>query len=139
MVAGIACVPRLRQSAGRPRITPAGVLQPRPGRSDLRPLPAHVGRGQQLGVEPGIQGNRPADRARRPSTSSGMDDPARFAPPGALAGARAVESVLFGIQPADPFTFATTAALLAAIGAAAAFLLARRASRLDPSQVLRNE
>jgi DNA repair protein RecO (recombination protein O) len=59
--------------------------------------------------------------------------------PAALAGARAVESVLFGIQPADPFTFATTAALLAVIGAAAAFLLARRASRLDPSQVLRNE
>src|SRR5664279_2333637 len=50
--------------------------------------------------------------------------------PAALAGARAVESVLFGIRPADPFTFATTAALLAAI---------RRASRLDPSQVLRNE
>ena len=59
--------------------------------------------------------------------------------PAALAGARAVESVLFGIQPADPFTFASTAALLAAIGAAAAFLPARRASRLDPSQVLRNE
>src|ERR1039458_966267 len=59
--------------------------------------------------------------------------------PAALAGARAVESVLFGIQPADPFTFAATAALLAAIGAAAAFLPARRASRLDPSQVLRNE
>jgi predicted permease len=59
--------------------------------------------------------------------------------PAALAGARAVESVLFGIRPADPFTFATTAALLAAIGAAAAFLPARRASRLDPSQVLRNE
>jgi len=50
-----------------------------------------------------------------------------------------VQSVLFGIQPADPLTFATTAALLAAIGAAAAFLPARRASRLDPSQVLRNE
>ena len=59
--------------------------------------------------------------------------------PAALAGARAVQSVLFGIQPADPFTFATTAALLAAIAGAAAFLPARRASRLDPSQVLRNE
>jgi predicted permease len=59
--------------------------------------------------------------------------------PAALAGARAVESVLFGIRPADPFTFATTTALLAAIGGAAAFLPARRASRLDPSQVLRNE
>jgi predicted permease len=62
-----------------------------------------------------------------------------FGLPAALAGARAVESVLFGIQPADPFTFATTAALLAAIGAAAAFLPARRASRLDPGQVLRSE
>jgi predicted permease len=59
--------------------------------------------------------------------------------PAALAGARAVQSILFGIKPADPFTFATTAALLAAIGGAAAFLPARRASRLDPSQVLRNE
>jgi putative ABC transport system permease protein len=59
--------------------------------------------------------------------------------PAALAGARAVQSVLFGIQPADPFTFAATAALLAATGATAAFLPARRASRLDPSQVLRNE
>jgi predicted permease len=59
--------------------------------------------------------------------------------PAALAGARAVASVLFGIEATDPFTFASTAALLAAIGAAAAFLPARRASRLDPSQVLRNE
>jgi predicted permease len=59
--------------------------------------------------------------------------------PAALAGARAVESVLFGIQPGDPFTFTTTAALLAVVGAGAAFLPARRASRLDPSQVLRNE
>jgi predicted permease len=59
--------------------------------------------------------------------------------PAALAGARAVESVLFGIRPADPFTFVGTAALLAITGAAAAFLPAGRASRLDPSQVLRNE
>jgi predicted permease len=59
--------------------------------------------------------------------------------PAALAGARAVESVLFGVRPADPFTFAITAALLTAVGGAAAFLPARRASRLDPSQVLRNE
>jgi len=59
--------------------------------------------------------------------------------PAALAGARAVESTLFGIQPADPFALVTTAALLASIGGTAAFLPARRASRLDPSQVLRNE
>src|ERR1035441_7491991 len=52
--------------------------------------------------------------------------------PAALAGARAVQSVLFGIQPADPFTFATTAALLAAIGGAAAFLPARPAPPPHP-------
>ena len=59
--------------------------------------------------------------------------------PAALAGARAVQAVLFGIQPADPFTFVSTTVLLAAIGGAAAFLPARRASRLDPSRVLRSE
>jgi predicted permease len=59
--------------------------------------------------------------------------------PAALAAARAVESVLFGIQPADPVTFAATAAILAAIGLAAAFLPARRAATLEPSQVLRHE
>src|SRR5207244_3017796 len=58
--------------------------------------------------------------------------------PAALAGARAVESVLFGIRPIDPFTFATTTALLATVGGAAAFLPARRASQLDPNEILRN-
>ena len=59
--------------------------------------------------------------------------------PAALAAARAVAAVLFGIQPADPLTFVSTAAVLAVIAAAAAFLPARRAAGLEPSQVLRNE
>jgi predicted permease len=59
--------------------------------------------------------------------------------PAALAAARAVESVLFDVRPADPVTFASTAAVLAAIAVAAAFLPARRAARLEPSQVLRHE
>jgi putative ABC transport system permease protein len=59
--------------------------------------------------------------------------------PVALAAARAVDSVLFGIQPADPLTFVSTAAILAVIGLAAAFLPAHRAARLEPSQVLRHE
>jgi hypothetical protein len=50
-----------------------------------------------------------------------------------------VDSVLFGIRPSDPFTFASTAALLGAIGLAAAFLPASRAAGLEPSQVLRHE
>jgi predicted permease len=59
--------------------------------------------------------------------------------PAAMAAARAVDSVLFGIRPADPFTFVSTALLLAATGLAAAFLPASRAAGLEPSQVLRHE
>ena len=59
--------------------------------------------------------------------------------PAALVAARAVDSVLFGIKPADPVTFASTAAILAAIAVAAAFLPARKAARLEPSRVLRHE
>jgi predicted permease len=59
--------------------------------------------------------------------------------PAALAAARAVDSVLFGIQPADPLTFAATATTLAVIGLGAAFLPALRAAHLEPSQVLRHE
>jgi predicted permease len=59
--------------------------------------------------------------------------------PFALAVARMVNSLLFGIKPADPLTFVTTAAVLAAIGLAAAFLPAHRAATLDPTRVLRHE
>ncbi|MCU1232116.1 MAG: hypothetical protein JWP63_83 [Candidatus Solibacter sp.] len=59
--------------------------------------------------------------------------------PIALAAARAVDSILFGIRPADPLTFAFTAGILAVIGIAAAFPPAWRAARLEPSQVLRHE
>jgi predicted permease len=59
--------------------------------------------------------------------------------PAALAAARTVTSVLFGIQPADPFTFASTAAILVVVGVAAAFLPARRAAAVEPSRVLRHE
>jgi predicted permease len=59
--------------------------------------------------------------------------------PAAFAAARGVDSVLFGIRPADPFTFACTAAILAGAGAAAAFVPARRAAMLEPGQVLRHE
>ncbi len=59
--------------------------------------------------------------------------------PAALAAARTVASILFGIEPADPFTFAATAAILAAVGAAAAALPASRAATVEPSRVLRHE
>jgi len=55
-----------------------------------------------------------------------------------LAG-RAAGALLFGLKPYDPFTLATAALLLAAIGALAAFVPARRASRLAPLAALRYE
>jgi ABC-type antimicrobial peptide transport system permease subunit len=57
----------------------------------------------------------------------------------AMGAARAVRSLLFGIQPADPAAFVLTALVLAAAGLAAALLPARRAARLDPMRALRHE
>jgi putative ABC transport system permease protein len=56
-----------------------------------------------------------------------------------LAGSKAAGSLLFGLQPRDPLTLALTLLILAAVGFAASFLPARRASRLDPLVALRYE
>jgi predicted permease len=56
-----------------------------------------------------------------------------------LAAGRLVESLLFGVKPADPFTIGAAALLLATAAVLAAFLPARRASRLDPVRALREE
>ena len=47
-------------------------------------------------------------------------------------------SLIFGVQPRDPVTLASAAIVLGAVGAIAGYLPARRASRIDPAQVLRN-
>ena len=57
----------------------------------------------------------------------------------AWAAARAMQSVLHGVGSNDPATYAAVIALLAAIGLAASYVPARRAARLDPSDVLRSE
>jgi ABC-type antimicrobial peptide transport system permease subunit len=54
-----------------------------------------------------------------------------------LVGARLVASLLAGLSPADPVSFAATAALLLLMGALASYLPARRATRTDPMVVLR--
>ena len=56
-----------------------------------------------------------------------------------LAGSKAASSLLFGLKARDPLTIAMAVVLLAAIGFAASFIPARRASRLDPMVALRYE
>jgi predicted permease len=58
---------------------------------------------------------------------------------GALAGARVLTSQLFEIRPSDPVTLVSVAALLLLTAAAAAYIPARRATRIDPARALRSE
>src|SRR6185436_420277 len=56
-----------------------------------------------------------------------------------LAGAPVLGSLLIGVGPADPATFATAGALLVGVAACASYVPARRAIRVDPSVALRAE
>jgi len=57
----------------------------------------------------------------------------------ALVAARSARALLFGLTPHDPLTLTTAAAALAATAALASYLPARRASRLEPTEALREE
>jgi ABC-type antimicrobial peptide transport system permease subunit len=52
---------------------------------------------------------------------------------------RSVQSMLFGLTPADPGTLANAVLLLGVAGLVAAYLPARRAARVDPMTALRHE
>jgi putative ABC transport system permease protein len=56
---------------------------------------------------------------------------------GAVVTSRALGAMLFGVSATDPLTFALAAICLAAAGVAAAYVPARRASRIDPVVLLR--
>ncbi len=57
----------------------------------------------------------------------------------AVAAGRAAQSLLYGIQGADPTVLAAGVVLLAAVALLAGYLPARRASRVDPMDALRSE
>ena len=57
----------------------------------------------------------------------------------ALAGGRAIRGFLFELSPSDPWTLTTSMAVLTIGGLVAAYLPARRASRIDPMAALRCE
>jgi hypothetical protein len=56
---------------------------------------------------------------------------------GAALGVRLLREFLFGVTPFDPAAFAAAATLLAVVAVLAAYLPARRATRVDPLSALR--
>jgi ABC-type antimicrobial peptide transport system permease subunit len=56
-----------------------------------------------------------------------------------VAANRALDSLLFGVSPTDPLTYAAVAALLLAVSLLACYLPAWRATRVDPTVAMRAE
>lgn len=57
----------------------------------------------------------------------------------ALATSSVLGTFIFGVQPQDPAVFGTIVAVIVAVGLGASYVPARRATRVDPIQVLRHE
>ncbi len=58
---------------------------------------------------------------------------------GALAGRRFAESLVFGVEPGDPWVLAGAAVILLAVSTVASLVPARRATRVDPIEAMRVE
>jgi predicted permease len=57
----------------------------------------------------------------------------------AIGAAKMAQTLLFGLKPGDPMTLATAAAALTLVAGVASYVPAWRASRLEPTQALREE
>ena len=58
---------------------------------------------------------------------------------GAIAGGRAIKSMLYGVTPTDTWSIGVAVSILTAATLIAGFLPARRASKVDPMVALRHE
>ena len=95
-------------------------------------------RSQEIGVRLAL-GAEPA-RIGRMILADGMRLAAIGILPGMLGGyaaARGMSALLFGVAPYDPATFGIVALVMAAIGIAASWIPALRASRVDPAITMR--
>lgn len=117
---------------------PTGVEKIRSKISELEKK--RVGRRAQIGIRMALGAQTAA--IVRLVLSQGM----RIAIPGVGAGvaiglavARVLSSALYETPPADPLVFAGPALILTAVTAAAVYLPARRASRVDPLIAVRRE
>ena len=95
---------------------------------------AEIGIRMALGASAQRRGRDGAAPRRRGSSASASSS----APGLSMWAAKFVKTLLYGLDARDPMTFVSAAALLMLVAALAAWLPARRASRIDPMRVLRN-